>query len=40
MTEKQEFEMIKQQRKIDDARVLMYMKALEKGIPLYDDPTY
>eukprot|EP00347_Sterkiella_histriomuscorum_P017245 403350129 len=39
-SEKQEFDMIKTQRKIDDARVMMYMKALEKGIPLYDDPVY
>ncbi len=32
--------MIKDQKKIDDAKIMFYYRALEKGIPLHGDPIY
>lgn len=31
---------IKEQKRIDDARIILLHKALDKGIPLWDDPVY
>ena len=34
------YDKIKRQKKIDDVKIMLYLKALEKGIPLYDDEVY